>query len=70
MNKYTIIATVLYYGQMTKCVHAEAVRSECEHFKKIMSLGNEPSHMQIEVINNETGEAREYWNNHDNKIQF
>lgn len=69
-NKYTIICTLFTYGSITKCVNKEEVRKECERLKKICKIGMEKCYQTIEVINNETGEIREYWNNHNNKINF
>lgn len=70
MNDYTIIATNMYYGQIIEPVAKEKVRSECKRIKKILSIGQENTYQRIEVVNNQTGEIREFWNNHDNIIQF
>lgn len=70
MNKYTIIAAVHTYGSITQVVPKEKVREECERLKKVLSVGEAPKYIQIEVVNNETGEIREFWNNADNKINF
>lgn len=69
-NKYTIICTLFTYGNITECVNKEDVKSECERLKKICTIGMEKCYQTIEVINNETGEIREYWNNQKNTINF
>lgn len=70
MNNYTIICTELYYGQITQVVKKEDVRKECERLKMISKNAPENAYWQIEVVNNETGEIREYWNNKENTIKF
>ena len=71
-NQYTIIYTVHHYGSLTMPVKKESVREECERLRLSSNLGNQPKNtfICIEVVNNETGEIREYWNNHDNKLEF
>lgn len=70
MEKYTIITTIHTYGSMTQVVEKNKVREECERLKKTLDKIDAPSYRRIEVVNNETGEIREFWNNQDNKIQF
>lgn len=72
MNKYTILCTQHTYGSISKVVEKEQVRAECERIKKVFSsrLCKENAYTRIEVINNETGEIREFWNNKDNIINF
>lgn len=72
-DKYTIICTEFQYGQIIETKEQNEVRNECERLKRI--FGNEKIkdkdiYIRIEVVNNCTGEIREYWNNHENKIQF
>ena len=69
-EKYTIIATEFHYGQIIQNVNKEDVRINCEKLKKLFNLAKENAYCRIEVINNQTGEMREYWNNHENKINF
>lgn len=70
MNNYTIICTELYYGQITQVCKKEDVRKECERLKMVSKHSAENTYWQIEVVNNETGEIREYWNNKENTIKF
>lgn len=79
MEKYTIIYTIIRHGNVTEVVDKDKVRSECERFKTAHALDehfkkklgdNTHTYCRIEVVNNDTGEIREYWNSHDNKIQF
>ena len=79
MEKYTIIYTEIRHGSITEIVDKDKVRNECEQLKSIHELDkhfkkklgdNTHTDCRIEVINNETGEIREYWNSHDNKIEF
>lgn len=72
-NTYTIIWTVHTYGNITEVVEKSKVKTECERLHKLSVIGgNEQKNTfkTIEVVNNETGEIREYWNNFDNQIQF
>lgn len=69
MKQYTILATVFTCGSITEQCDKEQVREECERLKKTMSISTH-DYIRIEAINNETGEIREYWNNHNNKIEF
>lgn len=69
-NKYTIICTLFTYGCISQSVKKEEVKKECERLKKIFELAKEQCYQRIEVVNNETGEIREYWNNHNNTINF
>lgn len=69
-NKYTIICTQFQYGQITEIVDKENVRKECERLKNVFNKDFINTYIQVEVINNETGEIREYWNNKKNEIQF
>lgn len=71
MKQYTIVAVQHTYGHLSYPVNKENVRSECEKIRKVFSVSKEKQcYQQIEVVNNETGEVREYWNNHDNSIKF
>lgn len=70
MSKYTIIAVQHTYGHVTETVEKEQVKSECERLKKIFSIAKENAYTTIEVVNNDTGEVREYWNNRKNEINF
>lgn len=68
---YTIIATEHHYGQIVQTLPKEKVRAECERLRKLFSLAKkEEAYCQIEVVNTDTGEVREYWNNHNNELQF
>lgn len=69
-NKYTIILAQYTYGSLTQVVNKDQVIAECERLKAIFSKQPEKCYTIIEVVNNQTGECREYWNNHDNKINF
>lgn len=69
MNEYTILVTSLYHSHMTIPISKENVRNECERLRKILTYG-EDTYKQIEVVNNETGEVREYWNNKQNETLF
>lgn len=69
-EKYTIIATEFHYGQIIQNVNKEDVKINCERLRKLFTLPKETCYCRIEVINNQTGEMREFWNNHENKIQF
>lgn len=75
-NKYTIITTYVKYGQHIQHVKKEDVRKMCEwqkenfKFQKSRFSNTKNVHMQIEVVNNQTGEIREFWNSQDNKINF
>lgn len=69
-EKYTILFTEYHFGNITIVVDKDKVRKECERIKSMSKLANENAYMRIEVVNNQTGEIREYWNNHDNKIMF
>lgn len=72
-DKYTIIWTIHTYGSVTQIVEKNQVKAECERIRKVSSAANnEPKNRfeSIEVVNNNTGEIREYWNNHNNEIQF
>ena len=68
--KYTIIFTRHQYGQMIYAVDKEQVKTECEKLKHLNKLNDENAYIRIEVINNNTGEIREYWNNKENEIKF
>lgn len=68
--KYTILAVHHTYGHICEIVEKEKVREECERLRKIFSYPKEKTYTKIEVINNETGEVREYWNNSNNKLKF
>lgn len=72
MSKYTIICTQHTYGSLAKVVEKDNVRDECERLRKIFSkpLCKENAYTRIELINNETGEIREFWNNRENTIKF
>lgn len=70
MEKYTIICSIHTCGQIAEVVSKDKVREECERFKNLNKLGNENTYARIEVVNNETGEIREYWNNIENTIKF
>lgn len=69
-DKYTIIFTRLEYGQIIETVEKDKVREKCELWKKTEKLNKEKAYLRIEVVNNQTGEIREYWNNNDNSINF
>ena len=70
MTKYTIIFSLVTEGHIVEVVNKKIVKSECERLKKIASISDNKTYARIEVVNNETGEIREYWNNSDNKINF
>ena len=70
MEKYTIICSIHTCGQIASVVEKEQVRKECERLKRLNKLGYENTYISIEVVNNETGEMREYWNNVENTIKF
>lgn len=70
MKEYTIIFTQLCYGQIITQKDKSEIRYECEKLKKLSSLQKEDAYIRIEVVNNNTGEIREYWNNQDNEIKF
>lgn len=70
MEKYTIICNILTTGHITEVIEKDKVRAECERLKNLTKLGDEHTYMRIEVVNNETGEVREYWNNQENVIKF
>ena len=67
-DKYTIIFTRFQYGQMIYAVDKEKVKTECEKLKHLNKLNEENAYIRIEVVNNNTGEIREYWNNKENTI--
>lgn len=72
-DKYTIICTQYTFGQIIEAVEKYRVKNECEKLQKMFSnnkINDKNTYVQIEVVNNNTGEIREYWNNHENKIQF
>lgn len=69
-NKYTIITTIYKVGQIISIEPKENVRTQCEKIRKMHNLQNTNEHMIIEVVNNETGEMREYWNSNSNEIKF
>lgn len=69
-DKYTIIFTRFMYGQMIQVVEKEKVKTECEKLKHLNKLNDEGAYIRIEVVNNNTGEIREYWNNKENTINF
>lgn len=69
-EKYTILFTEFHYGNITIVVNKDKVRQECERIKNMSELAKENAYMRIEVVNNQTGEIREYWNNHDKIIMF
>lgn len=70
MSKYTILATIHTYGSIAQVVEGENVRKECERLKGALEVGSAPAYKRIEIINNETGEIRTYWDNQNNDIQF
>lgn len=70
MNSYTIICSHYTYGIMTQQADAAHVREECEKLKSLSKLVKENCYTQIEVVNNATGEVREYWNNTEDKTLF
>lgn len=63
MNEYTIIFSVHSYGHATIPCNKEDVRRNCENLITCNKLADKETFMCIEVVNNETGEIREYWNN-------
>lgn len=69
---YTILATIHTYGSIATTHPANEVKPECERLRKVLSFGagEDTIYKRIEVINNDTGEVREYWNNHNNEIKF
>lgn len=69
-GKYTILATIYTYGSITQVVEKDKVRQECERLRNALYAGSAKCYKRIEVINNETGEIRQYWDNQDNKINF
>lgn len=70
--KYTILCTHHTYGSVSEVVEKEKVKSECERLKKVFSspINEKNTFTIIEVINNDTGEIREFWNNKENIINF
>ena len=80
MAKYTILQTWHEYGSIAQIVDKDKVKIICESAMKCEKLrmrykcikGIIPLNVyyRIEVVNNETGEIREYWNNKENKIKF
>ena len=69
-SRYALITTVFHYGSKTEWTEKENVKSICEKEKAKYNDTNIESYVRIEVVNTDTGEIREYWNNHDNKINF
>lgn len=69
MSEYTILVTSMYYSHMTIPITKENVRSECERLRGVLMFG-EDTYKQIEIVNNETGEIREYWNSKQNETLF
>ena len=67
---YTIICTNYRQGKIEIQVEGKEVRKECERLRKVMSNRLVDNYLRIEVVNNETGEIREYWNNSNNTIKF
>lgn len=68
--KYTIITTIYKVGQIVSVEPKENVKTQCEKIRKLHNLQDTNEHMIIEVVNNETGEMREYWNSNNNEIKF
>lgn len=73
-SNYTIISTQVQYGQVIRTCKQEDVRNECERIRKLYEFSaknnDNKTHSIIEVVNNETGEIREYWNSEQNKVLF
>lgn len=69
MNEYTILVTAFTCGSIAENCKKEQVRSECERLKKIFSISTH-DYIRIEVVNNESGEIREFWNNKQDKELF
>lgn len=73
-SNYTIISTQVQYGQVIRTCKKEDVRSECEKIRKLYEFSaknnDNNTHSRIEVVNNETGEIREYWNSENKQILF
>lgn len=67
---YTIIWTELQYGQMVLKKNKDQVKEECERLRKISKIADADRYIRIEVMNDETGEIREYWNNKQNETLF
>lgn len=67
---YTIITTIYTIGQIIEPCEKEDVRAECERMRSFENVQNENEHLIIEVVNNDTGEIREYYNSNENKIKF
>lgn len=70
MSRYAIITTHFQYGSKTEWTEKENVKSICEKEKAKYNNTNRETYVRIEVVNTDTGEIREYWNNHENKINF
>lgn len=70
MNDYTVLLTVFTYGSEAVPCEGEKVREQCERLRNIAKISTGNVYQRIEVVNNNTGEIREYWNNHENKILF
>ena len=80
MAKYTILQTWHEYGSLAQVVEEKKVRTICEsavkheilkkRYRINKGIDTPNIYCRIEVINNETGEIREYWNNQENKIKF
>lgn len=71
---YTIICTKFTEGSIAEVVEKIQVKSECERLKKVMYNpkleDTQNTYVRIEVVNNNTGEIREFWNNKENTINF
>lgn len=70
VKEYTIITTIYTIGQIIAPCKKEEVRKECERMIKLHNVQSRNEHLIVEVVNNETGEIREYYNSNNNKIQF
>lgn len=71
---YTIICTKFTEGSIAEVVEKIQVKGECERLQKVMYNpkleDTQNTYVRIEVVNNDTGEIREFWNNKENTINF
>lgn len=70
MSEYTILMSVHSYGHAAIPCNKEEVRKHCENLIACNKLADAETFINIEVVNNETGEIREYWNNKQNQTLF
>lgn len=71
---YTIIKTYHQYGQKISICNKKDVRKKLESDVKWTILNDkrykDNCYIQIDVVNNETGEIRQYWNNRQMETLF